>query len=97
MPAMLWAPVSVIATRISLRNQVEQLGDARLASRGHCIQPGAAEQHALGAQGQHPDDIQSRPNTRVGQHGGSIPHRIDNGRQRSRARQDAIELPTAMI
>src|SRR3546814_5300993 len=41
-----------------LRDQVEQLRDARLALRGEGIDPGAAEQHALRAERQHPYDVE---------------------------------------
>src|SRR3546814_7771843 len=46
-----------------LRDQVEQFRDARLALRGEGIDPGAAEQHALRAQRQHPHDVRSEEHT----------------------------------
>ena len=82
---MLCRLVSAIATRISASISFEHMRDAGAAARRQRIGPGAAQQHEVRAEREHPHDVEARPDAAIGQHRASVrrPRRRSRGNARA--------------
>ena len=91
-------PVSAIATRISASISFSTCATPGSAARRERIGPGAAQQHEVGAEREHPHHVEARAHAAVGEDRQSV-RAIASAiaRQRPRARQHAVELASAVV
>src|SRR5207248_6468870 len=71
--------------------------DTRLAPGGERIGPGAPHQHEVGAEREHPHDVETRAYAAIDEDGHAPSDRVSDGRQSARTRQYSVELTPAMI
>lgn len=64
---------------------------------GERMGPGAADQHAICPQRQHPHHVETGAHVRIGKERGSFLHRLDDRRQHPRCRRRPAELAAAMV
>lgn len=75
----------------------QQLLDTGLALHRKGIDEGAAEQHAIGAQGQHAEHVGAGAHTAIGEDGHLPFHRFGDRGQRLRAGHGAVQLAAAVV
>ena len=81
----------------SRRRSAAARAQRRFARRGERIGPGAAQQHEIGAEREHPDHVEPRTDAAVGQDRHASADRFgDRGRARA-VDTDAVELAAAMV
>ena len=90
-------PVSAIATRISASISFSTWATPCSPARGERIGPGPAQQDEIGAEREHPHDVETRADAAIDQDRHAPADRVGDRRQGARGRQHAVELASAMV